>query len=143
MDFLLTKACCVSDDVIDNLRNLSEIEELRKEEYDKYYNNINCTPDLDRQYQDASNLNRRNLPEKKIHLPIKGIHLPIEIPEKNMNDSNHDFSHYFKMENTIDFRGGGFSKKELILLDKMMSSKYRKRSSHHSKVPDDENKEQD
>ena len=127
MDFLLTKTCCVSDDVMDDLRHLSKIEELRKEKYIKCNNNMNCTPNLDGLYQGFNNLNRRNIQKEEINLPI-------EIPDENKNDSNTDFSHYFKIENTIDFRGAGFSKKELILLDEMMSSKYKQHSSHHSKI---------
>ena len=36
-----TKACCGSDDVIDNLKYISKNEELRNEEYYKCDNNIN------------------------------------------------------------------------------------------------------
>ena len=36
-----TKACCLSDDGMDNLKYISRNEELRNEEYYKYDNKIN------------------------------------------------------------------------------------------------------
>ena len=118
MDFLLTKACCVSDDVMDDLN-----EELRKEKYIKCNNYMNCTPNSDGLYQGFNNLNRRNIQKEEI--------------------TNSDFSHYFKIKNTIDFREAGFSKKELILLDKMIHQNTNNIAVTTRKVPDDENKEQD
>jgi len=97
---------------------------------------MNCTPNLDELYQGFNNLNRRNIQKEEINLPI-------EIPDENMNDSNNDFSHYFKIENTIDFRGAGFSKKELILLIEMIHQNTNNIAVTTRKVPDDENKEQD
>merc|ERR1712238_519650 len=107
MDFLLTKACCVSDDVMDDLN-----EELRKEKYIKCNNYMNCTPNSDGLYQGFNNLNRRNIQKEEI-------------------------------KNTIDFREAGFSKKELILLDKMIHQNTNNIAVTTRKVPDDENKEQD
>ena len=82
---------------MDYLIHISKIEELSKEKYYKCDNNINCTPDLDVLYQAFNNINRRNLQKKEMHLPI-------EVPDENTNGPNNDFSDYFKMVNTIDFR---------------------------------------
>ena len=87
-----TKACCLSDDGMDNLKYISRNEELRNEEYYKcdnkinyYHQNINGRTIIILSDEQSQHYNKK---EENINC----LNPPFEILDENMDCLNEDFS---------------------------------------------------